>query len=495
MKRENVKSYWYSILPCAVILLGVLFRLKGFWANPSFWHDECAMAWNIKFKSYPELFGILRFLQVTPPFFSVATKFLTQIFGYSEMVFRFIPFITGCSSIVLFYWLSKKVLTVPSSVFWATFLFSINQELINYSFEFKPYGVDVFFTLICLLLFVNLGLDKLNIKKALLYGVSIAIVPWFSFVSSFVIAGGVLNIFITEAKKKSLRNKAIYALFLPVFISALFYLKFYIMNNYTGTHMTSDWYNYFVTLNPIHFLYLLANNLKYLFSPLKYALFTLILLVWGVIIYKREKSEFFNISILTLLIFFAASFMHVYPFAERVILFLIPIFLLFIVKPLDLIPEKFSDKKLKLFIILFLMFFTAYPQVKNIYEFAYAKTIDRGEYPREMLAYIAKNIKPKDKIVVNSVSNTEFAYYSSFYDIKNEVIQESSKDKTKGNRFKFLSSLTFLDSLKPDHYWFYCPFDYEIGPVNPWFETWALRQKILYFSKNNRSTLMYVYVK
>ena len=251
MQKERLKRYSFNVLMALAIFLGLYLRFKGYWMNQSFWHDECGIAWNIKFKSYSQLFGVLDFLQVAPPFFLIITKFFVNIFGYSERVFRFIPFLAGCLSIVGFYFLSCKALKQKMSILLAVFLFSINQMLINYSFEFKPYEVDVFFTIICLLFFVNLDIEKLNRKKTFLYGFLLSIVPWFSFISVFAIVGGFLDLFFNR-KKNDIDKKLILAL--PLLISGLLFLKFFVFANYTGTVIVSGWGEYFVTLNSLQFL-------------------------------------------------------------------------------------------------------------------------------------------------------------------------------------------------------------------------------------------------
>jgi len=449
VKREEEKgNKVFKFILIFIILFGILLRLKGFLANPSFWHDECAMAWNIKFKSYSELFGILRFLQVTPPFFSIATKFLTSIFGYSEMVFRFIPLLTGCLSIIGFYFLASKALKTRFSIITAVFLFVINQRLINFSFEFKPYGVDVFFTIICLLFFVNLDMEKLNKMKALIYGALLSIVPWFSFVSIFALTGGVLNLFFQNLKKKKGEFLfTFYSLLFPLLISALLYLKIYLLTNYTGTHMVSDWANYFITLNPLKFLFLLSESIKYLFAPVEYVLFALIMLIFGIIIYIREKSLFFNVAILTFISFIVTSFLKIYPFGDRIIIFLIPIYLLLMLKPIDTIS---LDKKWQSLMILAIILLTFYPQIIWAKSMIDTKSISRGEYPREMMKLLSENLKKDDVIFVNNLSNTEFAYYSSFYNLKNQVIQEPQNS----------DRIAVLNSIKKGQYcWFYIVYD------------------------------------
>lgn len=485
MLKTFVKKNLYYIILFSVLLFGIFLRLKGLLMNPSLWHDECALAWNIKFKSYSDFFGILPFGQMAPPFFMIATKLITKIFGVSDIVLRFIPFAIGCLSIVVFYFLSSKVLNRNFSILFAVFLFVINQRLINYSFEFKPYGIDVFFTIIYLLFFVNLDIEKLSIKKAVFYGILLSIIPWFSFVSVFILVGGFLNLVFKNIKgiKSNLLKKAVLAL--PIIISGLIYFKIYLINNYTGTGMVDYWQGSFVTANPLFFLYLLVESIRYLFFPIQYVLFSFILLIWGMIIFYREKAPFVNISVLGFILFIIASFFHFYPFSSRLILFLLPIFLLLIVKPLDSIN---FGKKFKSFIAIFFLLSAFYLQINSVNYFLKSKTFSRGEYPREMMEFLVKSIKPDDIIFVNGTSDTEFAYYSSFYDIENTVIQENVTD---GSKEKYLA---FLNSLKPGYYWFYLPYDSSRVSVFPNILSWAETKKVIYSYKNNKSILMYVYV-
>lgn len=483
MREINFNKYWYNILLCLVILLGILLRLKGLLINPSLWHDECALAWNIKFKSYPELFGILRFMQVAPPFFTIATKFLTGIFGYSEIVLRFIPFITGCLSIVAFYFLASKTFNLKSTTLWAVFFFAVNQRLINYSFELKHYGIDVFFTIICLLFFVNLNIEKLDIKKVVFYGILLALIPWCSFVAVFIIIGGFLNLFFKNIKS-NLEKKTV--LILPILISGLIYLKIYLFANYTGAHMVVGWHDYFVTANPLSIFQLIIESVRYLFYPIDYVLFFLILFIWGIIILYKEKSSFINVAIAGFIVFIIASFLHIYPFFGRVILFLTPIYLLLVIKPLDLVS---FDKKFKLCIILFLTFFTLWPQITQADHLARVKSISRGEYPREMMDFMMKNIKKDDIIFVNKQSNIEFIYYSSFYNIKNNVIYETVTNEA-AKKY-----IPFLNTLRRGYYWFYLPYDSQDASVFQYILPWAATKKIFYSYRNNKSILMYVYIE
>lgn len=480
------KKYGYGILLGLIILLGVLLRLKGFLANPSFWHDECALAWNVKYKTFGDFFGILRFMQMAPPFFMIATKIIANIFGVSEITLRILPFLVGGASILAFYFLAKKTMKSNAVALWAVFFFAINQRLINYSFEFKPYSFDVLFAIILLLFFMNFNLEKLNAKKALFYGILLAVVPWFSFTSLFIIAGGSINLLFKILKNNSKNYHLPFTIYhLPLILSVLIYIKLYMINNYTGTHMVNYWQDSFLSFNPVAFLSQLVDSLRYFFFPMPFVLFGFILFLWGVGIFYKEKSEFFKISFLSFMLLIVASLLHLYPFGTRLILFLLPIFLLCMMKPVDLALE---GKKTKIVGVFLFIFFAFYPQIISINMYIHSKNISRGEYPREIMDYMIKNLKKDDNVFVNSASDVEFYYYSSFYDIKNNVIQERV---TNDGKEKYVA---FLKGLKSGNYWFYLPYDSSHTPVFAQILDWVKTQKILFSTQKDKSVLMYVRV-
>ncbi len=492
MKRNSIL---FNFILIAIFILGIFLRAKGFWGNSSFWHDECALAYNIKFKTYGDFFGVLDFEQAAPPFFMILTKFLTNIFGFSEKVFRFIPFLVSCLSVFAFYFLAKKVLNKNLSVILAVFLFAINPTLINYAFEFKPYALDVFFSIVCILFFINVN-SKLNSTnpptltlplkggRELLSSVFLAIIPWFSFTSIFVITAGSINLLFKTIKNKTFHLPfTIY--YLPLLISGLIYFKVYALNNYTHNAIVDFWQPYFITGGK-NVLWMLGNNLKFFFPSVKFVLLELVLLIWGGVIFYKEKSDFLYISIISFLSVILLSKLHIYPFMERLVLFLLPMFLLFMVKPLDLIS---LNKKIMSTLILLICALTFYPQIATTKELLTSEKFDKEEYAREMMATMMKQIKPDDKIFVNSPSEPDFAYYSSFYKNKNQKKQEKIKNVIKKNY------INELNSLPRGNYWFYLPIDYHNIPTLPWVEEWAKSERVIVYNKHNGeypSLLMYV---
>lgn len=484
----KTKNYIYYFLIVLTFLLGLILRAKGFLTNPSMWHDECALAWNIKFKNYSELFSDLRFFQVAPPLFLVFTKFVVSSFNAlnnvenCDLLMRLLPFVCGLSSMGIFYLTSKELFAEKKAVLMALMLFCFNVPLIDYSYEFKPYIIDVFITLLLLLFFLKVNLAQISYKKLFLISIACSLTIFLSLPSCFITAAGGLVLFF-----KYKRIKKLFILLLPSLIGYILYIKFYIFNIYqhTGIDMSEAWTEKFIVPNFSNFMNLFLENLQYFFFPVKQLLFLVICLLIGLFIYFREKKYTFS-SILLLNLFFVlvASILHIYPFYNRLIIFFIPMFILLIAKIFDniLIPPKIQ---LILFVMVFL--FILVPQI-YFATFKLTKITNKGEFPREMVAYIAKNIKSNDKIFVNKASRPEYCYYSSFYNIKNKIIFDNYSNNPDS------IYLNYLNSFPKGNYWLFLAYDYSPQRKNIEFvQNWAKNHtKILQWSEATQSSLIYV---
>src|SRR5574344_1415267 len=137
-----------------LVLTGIFLRTKCYIANPSLWHDECSLAWNVRFKSYMDLFENLRFFQIAPPMFLVSAKALLDVCRLGNNVLSVdlaiiaIPFASGLLSILAFYFVSMEVFQTKMAQIGAMILFVTNFELINYSCQFKQYSTDVLLVLL-----------------------------------------------------------------------------------------------------------------------------------------------------------------------------------------------------------------------------------------------------------------------------------------------------------------------------------------------------------
>lgn len=456
-----MKKILYYVLLFSIFTLGFFLRLKCYQLNPSLWLDECCLALNIKQLSYLQMFGVLDYAQIAPPFFMILTKFLTNLLGFSELVFRFIPLVSGLLSIIAFYFLAKKVLKSKLAILFSVFLFSVDSNLLRYSYEFKPYASDVFFTILCLLFFINLNIEKISVKKSFLSGLLLSLIPWFSFTPSFVIVGGFI-ILMFKCKKLFLKKKL--ALILPFFISGLIFVILYALSNYANSSMVLIWAEKFMNSNLLHSMSLIYHMVLYLFFPLFYDLFflsriqllsiifisSMILLIWGLILFFKEKSPFLNFACLTCLLLFISSILSLYPVYDRFILFLYPIALLLVTKTLDLVSNQ--NKGISILII-FLFAVTFLPQIPLFNYYKNNDNLSKKEYNREMMDYMVKSLKPTDIIFLDSNEESQFIYYSSFYHIKNKFVYNKAQST--------IIDKDVIEKLKKGEYWMFLPLNFK----------------------------------
>ncbi len=463
--RKNI--YWFLL--GLVAFLGFALRLKGLVSNPSMWHDECALAWNVINNSYGELFGKLRFLQVAPPMFLLISKLLVSIFHVKNNIFacdfvlRLVPFFFGTFSIGAFYFVCKSLFKSKWTTLIAVLLFCLNPVLINYSFEFKPYILDVFCAMSALWIFLNTDFQTNTTKKVLIFGSILAILPWFSFMSTMVIFAGFMAL---SFKRENPKN--FFLMFFPIFLSAFLYLKLYVLNAYgqSSTGMIGFWQNEFVKRDLSNITQLNMDNLHYFFSNLPMfscTLLSLLMFIGIILMFKDRNWRFILISVLTQASLIIASILHVYPYSRRLIIFLIPFILIFSVKIFDVKNKVLAGILLALIVIPHLLFAVNFTKMPNL---------NKGDFARELMIKMANEIEHHETIVINESSNAEFCYYDMFFNLKNNKVFLKPQNKSE------LAINKELNKLTKGKYWFYMPYDYnpnqkEIKTMFMWAKTHA----------------------
>lgn len=372
-----------------IISFGIFLRLYAYFNGLSFWGDEAALALNIMNKSYLELFKGLDYMQVAPPLFLVMSKIL-MLDTFRDFSLRFIPLVSGIVSVPLFYKFMQIFSKKKKVICISTFLFSFNMTAILYCAQFKQYSFELLNALLLFIIFY-----KIIFKKELkwYYSIIIALSPWFSLSSLFIIGSYFFIILIKNPK-------SILKIYIPFFFSLLvFYLvslKFVMNTNYDG--MYNWWQNGYGFVDIKHPLRVIIR-VGELFSFDK-----IIAIICGSIILisliRFDKKKVF--LYLPILLTFVASALKLYPIQARLILFLLPCFV-------GLIAEydwKFS----KVYIILTcaMSFITAVYYTLNPYNY-YISTNSR-----EIVKLVEKHIKNNEKIILDT------SYYSYYYYIKDK---------------------------------------------------------------------------
>jgi hypothetical protein len=178
---------WRWILG-AILGIGVLLRGAQYWACRSLWLDEASLALNFFDDSFIKCLLPFGNHQAAPAGFNLLTAFLVRIAGISEWSLRFLPLVSGITSIFVFWRLSRRWLQAESLVL-ANYAFAISSTLVYYSNEFKPYGLDALLGM--LVLWAVLAWWEEGNPPGRLPGLAIlgALAVWFSFPVVFIMAG------------------------------------------------------------------------------------------------------------------------------------------------------------------------------------------------------------------------------------------------------------------------------------------------------------------
>lgn len=471
------------------LFIGIFLRVIYYIVNRPFWHDECSLALNILNVGVLNYFTEpLLHVQSAPPIFMALSKLMYLIHPLTpEMSLRIIPFITGLASVVVFYFLSKRILKNNILIFIANLLFAINYMLIYYVQEFKQYSSDVFVVILCLLIFDKLRYNNLNLQKKIIFSSAIALLSLVSLPAIFVLGAYWIVEFFEMPKGK--RLKAQLCLIPAAIVNLLYYFLVLAPSKVLMMNTFSDmWNKGFLSLNIFNDLSILKMNFLYFFNPCKMVLFGIILFIAGLIVLIKRRERLDKMMILTVLFSMLASFVHIYPFKERISLYLIPLFILITLSTfcVDIRARKVYSS---IMIVLALLFFSGY-NLSYIKQFANKTLYERG-YPSVLMKILKNNYEYGEYVVYNDASDSEYMFYGEYYNFTNQYVKTVKIQLSSYGEEWYKSVLSNLP--KDNVYWFYYPWDYIHSPVVPFLKDWARKNgEILLEKEYGRSYLLHL---
>jgi len=92
-----------------VILFAIFSQLYSLIQIKAFWLDEWFILYNIKYKTYSELFGNLFYIQQFPRIYLILIKALAEIFNYNYFILRLVPTLMQIINIILIAFLIRKI--------------------------------------------------------------------------------------------------------------------------------------------------------------------------------------------------------------------------------------------------------------------------------------------------------------------------------------------------------------------------------------------------
>jgi len=430
--RENKDSLWALVL--FLMTAGVALRAYQYLFNRSLWVDEAMLALNIVDRTFTGLMEPLNFNQGAPTGFLFLEKFSTLALGNNEFALRIFPFVFSLISIILFWMLANKLLPKKEALL-ALVFFVFNQYLIYYSSEVKQYSGDVFFVLLLYLLFIPRIESELSKKESIAAAAIGAAIIWFSHPTVFVLAGFGLTKALYDIFNRKWRNVQKLAVIGTTWLSSGLLFYFISLQNLANEEsLLGFWKRYFA---PINFLELstykwyLKRLLDIMDNPIGLGfghLLAAIILLTGLtaLFFKDRIKTVFMLSPFLFLVI--ASSLRLYPLGERLMLFTVPILILFLTHGVFCLIEQESliVKSAGIAIASFLCIGIAYPSVDL--------TLNAGrEEIKPAITFLKENVKAGDVVFIPSTSIPAFLFYqktrSEYQGINTIVCRSPRKSK------------------------------------------------------------------
>jgi len=446
IKDLLVNKSFISFLPIIFIILGILLRINLYFLNNSFWLDTCSLALNLE-RDYFELFKPLDNVQMCPPLFLIISKFLLNLLNYPynlelrDLMLRVLPCFCSIITLPLFFLVTEKMYHNKYFNCITSFLLAFNPIAINYTIEFKQYSCELMYTLILFLVFFSINIKEANRKALIISALIISLAPWFSISSLFIIAGYFIYLLIKILRDKTIINSCLLiflsSIFISVLISSLFYMHLY-FSIYDSMHY------YWKDMNPSFFLYnnfftILSNKLNNIFNlNISFKIYILIIINMIILLFGKNLK---NICIILcpIILTILACFFELYPFSERLILFLLPSFIIIISQFILILKEK-------TIITFFLAIVLIFLSVINITKTSSAYVFNK--YDNRELFQLLKLNNPKLENVISD--NVIYPYYSS----KKAMIEELTYLGFENSKIP-----EYIKEIENTELWIYIPFD------------------------------------
>jgi hypothetical protein len=323
-----LRTLWVEQVPLVLIALGVIARLRQWFGGRSLWLDEVLIADNIVHRGFAELATqpLLHF-QVAPLFWLELEHLTRVLFGSGERALRIVPLLAGLAVVWLTYVTARRLLPdvlVPVAVL----LVALHPALIYYSNEVKQYSTDVLVVLVLGLLAHGVSSrpdDGPPLRRLVLVGV---LSVWLSHVAVLALAGIslmlVLRPFVSGDRRRAVRVALVLSPWVLSFLASYAVTLHSVENSTEVSNYWRHTYPHSALGLPAWFVsrwYDVADN------PLEMSLRVLGLLVLaaGLVRLTLLAGRWAVLTWAAVPLALVAAALHTYPFADRLVLWLVPL--------------------------------------------------------------------------------------------------------------------------------------------------------------------------
>ena len=457
---------YHTALLAVLVIAGISLRLFHFFDNRSFWIDELYLNVSTVKMSFMELLTMpMDYEQKAPLGYLWMLRLSVLLFGKQEMSLRLFSLIGGIGSLLLMVPIASYYLR-SWAVLLAISIVALGEPFIYHATEAKQYSTELFASVIaiyCLVKFQN----TLKLGYLLLWGFVGALLVWFSYSSIFVLAGIAMVISLNSLLNRQWREFFLRLIPFTVWLFSFAAVYYFFLRKYEDSGWLKNFFdvmyhaympmpptNATELVWPVYANYtLLERNLGMLVkfgnitdyslmqTVLRMPLLPLLLELVGVIaLFRKNKYRLF-ILVTPILLAVVASMFKFYPFYERFILFLAPIFILLIAYGAQEVANVFTASKRKIVIPILLLFILA-PLVWNAVRFtANPGKLYKKEYNREAMLYVNDRYKEGDAVYVYWTMNHAYKYYKEAYSLKYTAVGREDIRRTSTSKADYYNKI------------------------------------------------------
>lgn len=454
LSRE--RALWSSVAVLATFVLAVAARMAQYLGNRSLWLDEAYLALNIIGRDFGGLLRPLDHHQIAPPLFLWAVKLAVSLWGDSEFVLRLVPLVGSILSLPLLYRVARRMMG-PTGTWLATAMMGWAQPLIYYASEVKPYATDALAALIACSLVIPLievpGADRPSYRRLALVGVLGALLPWFSYPSTFVLGGLGLAMVLRPVLRCSFRSAL--RLSIPLLLWGAGLLLLYgtvLRSGLRDEFLRSFWREFFAPFPPRAltdlYWYLQAwfDLLVFAGGLPFYGLATLAYLGGFVVLWQDGRRPLALALFLPLAGATVASMLKLYPLYIRMMLFAVPLVFLLVACGGEAVYRILSAHS-RLVAVLWVGLLLLHPFYRSLTVLGTPWT---NEEVRPAIQYMRDHWQTGDRVYVYHGAAPVFTYYAPRFGLNDPSLYQMGR--ASNGDFSILQE--DLDRLPRGRVWF-----------------------------------------
>jgi hypothetical protein len=446
------KSLFTNLVLVFLVALGIFLRARQYLFNRSLWLDEATFSLNIIGRPLDRLlFEQLDGNQAAPLGLIFLTKYSTLFFGNSDLVLRLVPFVFGILGLFFAFGVARRAFSSDVARISFVALVAFAPILIYYSSEIKQYGIDATISLMLLWSLSFRAKREISdsakeIPQSLRsFGMTIfhhaligSFAIWFSHPSVFVLAAIGTTLVIQSLARREFQLALAYIAVILVWL-VNFWMVYNVSLNAIAVneYLVAYWQSgyapllfdnlgwYWESALGLVFIAFRQTDLTVVSAPPEWFdarnIFFLILTVAGLVSLFKFSRQLFSIVVLAIIVTVIVSSYQLYPFRNRMLLFLAPLVFLTASTCIDWLARfRLALAVSVSLIVLISMMVTSVPLAihpHNAYDI------------KGVLAYIRAHREPLDAIALQFWSQPAYHFYAEQFSIAEmDVVATTTMD-------------------------------------------------------------------